>query len=303
MVSFSHTPILVDAVVAALAPRPGGRYCDATLGGGGHSEALLEACGPDGRVVGLDRDPAATAAARRRLERFGDRFVAVQTTFDAMPQVLADLGWGKVDGVLADLGVSSPQLDEADRGFSFQRRGPIDMRMNPTEGQTALDLIATCSEEDLAWVLRQYGDEKFSKSIARALKQALAAGMLTSTLALAEVVRGAVRIHDAGQDAATRTFQALRMAVNDELGQLHRLLTGLPQCLADGGRAVFLCFQSLEDRMIKQAWGASEVKSHWRVLTPKPVYASEDEVQSNPRSRAARLRAAVWSAETAGAKT
>lgn len=294
MAGYFHVPIMTKEVIAFLQPQPGGLYCDATLGGGGHSEAILEASSPDGHVLGIDRDPAAIAAAQTRLARFGRRFTAVQGNFGALTQILSDRRIEKVDGFFADLGVSSPQLDHGERGFSFQRRGPIDMRMNPHDEKTALDFIEQLDQRDLAWILKQYGDEKFSNQVARALKKAAEEKTLTNTIALAEVVRSAIRLHDAGQDPATRTFQALRIAVNDELGQLQSLLQQLPDCLAPQGRAVFLCFHSLEERMLKQAWKPTAGLSNWVPLTNKAVSAGPDETAANPRSRSARLRAAMY---------
>jgi 16S rRNA (cytosine1402-N4)-methyltransferase len=306
-----HVPVLADQLVTQLAPRPGGVYCDGTLGAGGHAERVLEAAGPDGRLVGLDRDPAALAIAGQRLARFAGRTTLVHATFGELDRVLADLGIARVDGVVLDLGLSSIQLDEAERGFSFSRPGPIDMRMNRSGGDpTALELIRRLDVEELASILRDLGEERYHKRIAHRLKEDARAGRLGTTTDLARAVEDCIpaaarrhmRIH-----AATQTFQALRIAVNRELDELDRFLEMFPDLLADGGRAVVISFHSLEDRRVKHrfrdlAWSSSlppqlaeaageRVHPIVRVLTRKAVVAGEDEVRGNPRARSARLRA------------
>lgn len=269
---------------------------DATLGGGGHSEALLAA---GARVVGIDKDPRALAAAQARLARFGDRFRAeLGNAADA-----AALAGAPVDGFLMDLGVSSPQLDDPARGFSFQVDGPLDMRMGK-EGQTAAELIAQTPEGELADLLYQYGEERASRPIARALKAALPQTTLEAVEAIRRGLKG--RPLHGPLHFATRTFQGLRIAVNDELGALDRALAALPSLLAPGGRAAFLSFHSLEDRRVKQAFRAlcGEVDqaprglpvdprgpAAFRALTKKALRAGEAEVEHNPRARSARLRA------------
>ena len=297
--SFVHATVLRDEVVQLLKPVPGKRLVDATLGGGGHAEALLEA---GAEVIGVDRDPSAVTAARARLAG-SDRFRALEGRAGELESLLGPMGLLPVDGLLLDLGVSSPQLDTAERGFSFQTEGPLDMRMGRT-GETASQLIARLSEHELSAVLRELGEEPFARPIARALKRDLP----TTTLAAVESIKGAVprkawrsKVH-----VATRTFQALRIAVNDELGELDRVLTALPRLLRIGGRAEVIAFHSLEDRAVKQAFRTLEgrctcppglpvcacgAQGTFRVLTRRAVQASEAEVERNPRARSARLRA------------
>lgn len=296
---FVHATVLRDEVVSLLNPAAGRRLVDATLGAGGHAEALLDR---GAEVIGVDRDPLAVAAARVRL---GGRpgFRALQGRASELEALLGPLGLLPVDGVLLDLGVSSPQLDTPERGFSFQTDGPLDMRMG-AEGETAAELIARLDASELAEVLRALGEEPFARPIARALK----AAQPQTTVAAVEAVKRAVprkawpkRIH-----VATRTFQALRMAVNDELGELDRVLAALPGLLSTGGRAAVIAFHSLEDRRVKDAFRTLEgrctcppglpvcvcgAQGSFRVLTRRAVQASEAEQEQNPRSRSARLRA------------
>lgn len=302
--------MLADEVVRYLAPRPGGVYCDATVGGGGHAERILDASAPDGRLIGVDRDPTALEASRKRLERFGDRVTLVHGTFSELPSILEALGVLPVDGILLDLGVSSPQLDVAARGFSFSKEGPLDMRMDPTSGETAEELLRRVSVDELEQILRDYGEERYAARIARAIKDALRQGDLHTTTELAALVAramppGAVRRDKI--DPATRTFQALRIAVNRELSELERFLEVFPRLLARGGRLVVIAFHSLEDRLVKERFRELEWTSRLprdlaeaagertepicRVLTRKPVTASEGEVRRNPRARSAKLRA------------
>jgi len=294
---FEHASVLLAETVAALAPADGDVIVDCTVGGGGHAEALLEtaAC----RVIGLDRDPAAVAAASARLVRFGDRFVAVRARFSELAEVLDALGLGPVQGILADLGVSSPQLDEADRGFSFQQDGPIDMRMDPDAPVSAADLVNDWPETDLADVIYRYGEERRSRAVARAI---VAGRPWTSTHALAEAVarvvgRGKGRIHP-----ATRTFQGLRIAVNDELGELERLLPTAVERLAPGGRLAVISFHSLEDRIVKrfvaEQTGRTAERDPWgnpmgeiRLRDARSI--APDSNDPNPRARSARLRCAT----------
>ncbi|MGO8969643.1 MAG: 16S rRNA (cytosine(1402)-N(4))-methyltransferase RsmH [Myxococcaceae bacterium] len=296
---FAHQTVLRDEVVDVLAPRAGQRMVDATLGGGGHAEALLER---GAEVIGVDRDPAALAAASARLAS-RPNFRALRGNAGDLESLLAPLGLLPLDGVLADLGVSSHQLEDAARGFSFQGDGPLDMRMGP-EGMTAAEAIAQTDESTLAQVLRELGEEPFARPIARALKEARP----TTTQAAVEAVKRGVsrRAWPKRTHVATRTFQALRIWVNDELGALERLLEALPRLLRVGGRAAIISFHSLEDRRVKQAFRALEGRcscppglpvcvcgagGSFRPLTRKAVKASEAEVARNPRSRSARLRA------------
>jgi 16S rRNA (cytosine1402-N4)-methyltransferase len=285
---FEHTTVMRDEIVRAIAPRPGGVYVDATLGGGGHTVALLEA-EPRARFVGIDRDPAAIAAAEERLAPVADRVAFVRAPFSEVRNRLDALGIGRVDGVVADLGVSSPQLDDALRGMSFRREGPIDMRMDPETGETALELIDRLDDDELADVIYRFGDERRSRRIARSVKKSLASGELRTTLDLRRaVVRAVGPARVGGVDPATRTFQALRIAVNGELEQLEQLLSSLHDLLADGGVAAIIAFHSLEDRLVKRSF----VAGGWATLTKKPQVATEEECAQNPRARGAKLRAA-----------
>lgn len=304
MSEFVHEPVLATEVVELLRPGPDRTLLDCTLGGGGHSLLFLER---GARVIGLDKDPRALAAAKARLARFGEAFRAVRSDFRDAKNVLDALGLGPVDGVLADLGVSSPQLDAPERGFSFSRAGPLDMRM-AGEGESLAGLLRRVDERELARILREYGEEPFARPIARAVKRAVEADETMDTGRLAEVVAGAIprkawprRIHP-----ATRTFQALRIAVNDELGALAAWLDALPALLAVGGRAAAISFHSLEDRMVKERFRALTrsctcppdlpvcacgARASFAPVTRKAVVAGEAEVAANPRARSAKLRA------------
>ncbi|OAI46281.1 S-adenosyl-methyltransferase [Planctomycetaceae bacterium SCGC AG-212-F19] len=286
-----HVSVLPREVLDFLAPAPGQVIVDATLGGGGHARLLAERVAPTGRVIGIDCDAAMLELARARLE--GWPTTLMQANFDQLPAVLKNLGVQAVDGVLADLGVSSDQLDAAQRGFSFQQPGPLDMRLNPDEGEPASALVQRLNERDLADLIYEYGEERFSRRIARRIVETRERTPLETTEQLAELVRQCVprpKGRKPGIDTATRTFQALRIAVNDELGSLERLLAALPRCLKPGGRAALISFHSLEDRRVKRAFADRAV---WQVLTKKPVQASDDEVRTNPRARSAKLRAAI----------
>lgn len=299
-----HVTVLKEEATAFLAPAPGRTVLDGTLGWGGHSEALLEA---GATVVGVDQDPRAIAAASARLERFGPRFQAVQGNFRNARHILDALGVGLVDGVLVDLGVSSPQLDEAERGFSFSKPGPLDMRMDTTTGLPLGEWLRQTGEAELARVIRDYGEESFARPIARAIKRAEALGELVDTASLAACVSGAIprarwprAIHP-----ATRTFQALRIALNDELGALDDFLDALPALVAFGGRAAIISFHSLEDRRVKRRFAELATgcicppglpvcgcgrTAQWTLLTRQPVSGSEREAAVNPRARSAHLR-------------
>lgn len=285
---FEHATVMRAEVVRAIAPRAGGIYVDATLGAAGHTVALLEA-EPRARIIALDRDPTAIAAARERLTPVADRVTLVRSVFSQLREQLDRLGVGRVDGVIADLGVSSPQLEDADRGMSFRREGPIDMRMDPEDSDTALDLIERSSDDELANVIYQFGDERRSRRIARSLKKALGAGELRTTLDLRRaIVRAVGPARVGGVDPATRTFQALRIAVNAELQHLERLLESLGGIVGEGGVAAFLSFHSLEDRLVKRAFMGPE----WAPLSKKPLVPSDEECAQNSRARSAKLRAA-----------
>jgi 16S rRNA (cytosine1402-N4)-methyltransferase len=283
-----HVPVLRREVFAALAPRSQGIYVDATLGAGGHAEALLET--PGTRVIGLDRDPRALALARARLARFGERLATVHGRFSEIEEHLAAFQIDRVDGIVADVGLSSMQLEDAGRGMSFRLEGPLDMRMDPTGGETALDLIDRLDDEELAGVIYRYGEERRSRRVARCIKQARASGELETTADLRRaVVRAVGPARVGGIDPATRTFQALRIAVNGEIDELKALLEAAPRVLAPGGVLAVISFHSLEDRLVKHALRDRAV---WEPLARKPITASDEEVAENPRSRSAKLRAA-----------
>jgi 16S rRNA (cytosine1402-N4)-methyltransferase len=286
--TFAHATVMRDEVIAALAPKDGGAYVDVTLGGGGHTEAILEAA--ETRVIGFDRDARALDAVRLRLGHFGERLTVVKSSFGRVREALSALGIAEVDGLCADLGVSSPQLDEPSRGMSFRHEGPIDMRMDQEEGETALELIERLGDDELADVLFKYGDERRSRRIARSIRRAVTDGELVTTLDLRRaIVRAVGPVRVGGVDPATRTFQALRIAVNRELEELEELLEALPHVIAPGGVAVILSFHSLEDRLVKHAFQKKEM---WAPLFKKPLVATEEERAENPRSRSAKLRAA-----------
>jgi len=302
---FSHRPVLLRETVELLAPDPGKLFLDATLGGGGHAEALLEA---GARVIGLDQDPRALDAARSRLAGHGDRFVAEHANFRDAAAVLERKGISQVDGALVDLGISSAQLDDAGRGFSFQRQGPLDMRMDPTRGSPLAERLAAWDEGELERILRDLGEERFARPVARRIASESRRGALTDTARLADAVASAIprKAWPRGIHPATRTFQALRIAVNDELGALSEFLAALPRIVSRGGRAAAIAFHSLEDRMVKQSFArlatgcicppdlpvcACGRTAGFRLLTRKAVKASASEEAENPRSRSARLRA------------
>lgn len=285
-----HVPVLRDEVVAAFLPLQSGLVVDATLGYGGHTEALLRAL-PGLSIVAFDRDENAIASSRERLRPFGSRVQIVHGEFGDMRRWLSDNGIAWVDGLLADLGVSSPQLDEADRGFSFRRQGPLDMRMDRSRGETARQLLERLSQEEVADLVYQLGEERHSRRVAACIKQALERGELETTLDLRRATvkaMGPRRLH--GTDPATRTFQALRMAVNRELEQLVSLTGSLHTIVRPGGVAALISFHSLEDRSVKRCF---QERALWTKATSKPVVPSTSEQDQNPRARSAKLRIAT----------
>ncbi len=286
--AFVHETVLRHEVVRLVEPGEG-TYVDVTLGGGGHAEALLEAS-PAARVIGMDRDPRALAHAKERLARFGARFVAEKATFLEVSEVLSSLSVREPAGIVADLGISSPQIDDPSRGMSFLGLGPLDMRMDPTTGESALELIHRLDQDELANVIYRYGEERRSRSIARSIKRLVAAGELETTHDLRRAVINAVGPHRAGGvDPATRTFQAIRIAVNEELDQLEALLASARTLLPEGGRLAVISFHSLEDRLVKRAF---QDRAAWQPLTKKPVVPTDEEQAKNRRSRSAKLRVA-----------
>jgi len=301
-----HTPVLLEEVLAGLAVRPEGLYCDATFGRGGHTAAILRALGPGGRVVAIDRDPEAIEAGRRRFE--GERrLTLVRGSFGELEQRVRAAGLeGELDGVLMDLGVSSPQLDEARRGFSFMQDGPLDMRMDNEAGQSAAQWLAKAGEREIADVLRRLGEERYARRIAAAVVAARARGPIERTGQLAAMVAAAVPSREPGKHPATRTFQAIRIHVNAELEALEAALPQAVRLLAPGGRLCVISFHSLEDRIVKRFIrreeqgdpvyaGLPEIPPHARPRLRRvgaAVTAGEDEVRVNPRARSAVLRVA-----------
>ena len=298
-----HIPVLGREVLASLQPREGGTYIDATFGAGGYSRAILET--PQTRVIGIDRDRTAILAGFELVDRSNGRLTLVEDRFSNLAEVCRAQSAPSVDGVVMDIGVSSMQLDEAGRGFSFRADGPLDMRMGQ-EGPTAADVIATASEADLANIIYIFGEERHSRSIARAIVAARKQEPITSTRALADLVGKIVRSKPGEIHPATRTFQGLRIFVNGELDELHLALSAAEQVLKPGGRLVVVSFHSLEDRIVKnflneraKASGGSRHQPEtaqrppsFTILTKRPVTAQEDEVSANPRARSAKLRAA-----------
>jgi 16S rRNA (cytosine1402-N4)-methyltransferase len=301
-----HTPVLIEEVLAALALRPAGLYVDATFGRGGHSARILQALGPDGRLIALDRDPAAIYAGRLRFAA-EPRLRLVQGEFaELAAHVRAQALRAHCDGIVFDLGLSSPQLDEAARGFSFNKDGPLDMRMDPTRGEPVSAWLARAGRDEMRHVIATYGEERFAGGIAREIERVRAAQPLTRTSALAALVARVVRTREPGKHPATRTFQALRIWVNDELGQIERGLEQALELLAPSGRLAVISFHSLEDRLVKTfISGHSEPDPLFAGLPQLPEQAqpplrrigrkqraSLDEIRANPRARSALLRVA-----------
>ncbi|RME69592.1 MAG: 16S rRNA (cytosine(1402)-N(4))-methyltransferase RsmH [Chloroflexi bacterium] len=302
-----HQSVLLEEVIAYLRPQPHGVYIDMTVGAGGHAAAVLEASSPDGQLFGFDQDGQALEIAAARLAEFGPRVHLYQLNFDRLRQAVQDYGIPPADGILFDLGISSMQVDQPERGFSFLADGPLDMRMDPTHGPSAADLVNHLPESELAELIFRYGEERYSRRIARAIVRARP---IFRTSDLAQIVAAAVpgggrkgrreRIHP-----ATRTFQALRIAVNDELGALERALPQAVEQLKPGGRLAVISFHSLEDRIVKQFFRREaqdcicppsqpvcvcQHKATIHIITKKPITPSPAEIESNPRARSAKLR-------------
>jgi 16S rRNA (cytosine1402-N4)-methyltransferase len=281
-------------VLDALDPQPAGRYIDGTVGGGGHAEGILERSEPSGQLLGLDRDPVALPPARQRLARFGARVHLRHGTFAELRAHAASLGWQAVDGILLDLGLSSMQLADPERGFSFRADGPLDMRFDPSQGAPASELVNRLSEMELAELIARHGEDPQARRIARAI---VAVRPLTSTTQLAAVVARAVRSRGYRTHPATRTFQALRIAVNDEMAALEQALPQAERLLRPGGRLAVIAFHSLEDRLVKRFFreasrGMDGGAVRLRLITRKPIRPEPEELSRNPRARSARLRVA-----------
>ena len=299
-----HQPVLYKEIIHALQPQDGGRYVDGTLGAGGHARGILEASAPDGQLLGLDVDPQALALARKTLAPYEQRTHLVQASYLSLSRQLAELGWKTVDGIVLDLGVSSMQFDTPERGFSFMNDAPLDMRFGPSALQTAADLVNEYSERELADLIYQYGEERDSRKIARAIVRARPLHTTRELVAVIEAVspRRGDRIHP-----ATRTFQALRIAVNEELASVEEVLPQALAALGSGGRLAVISFHSLEDRIVKDFFREQsrdlvnppyeriyeeERKATLKEVNRKPITPGEDEIKSNPRARSAKLRIA-----------
>lgn len=300
----AHQPVLYQEVLEALQPRDGGLYVDGTVGLGGHASGILQASAPDGRLLGLDVDPQALELATKTLAEFGQRAVLKRGSYGDMAQHMAEIGWRKVDGILLDLGASSLQFDKAERGFSFQQEGPLDMRFDPQGALSAAQIVNEWPEDDLADILFQFGEERQSRRVAREIVKARP---VTNTMQLAGVISRALGGRKSGIHPATRSFQALRIAVNQELSTLDAALPQAVEALKPGGRLAVIAFHSLEDRAVKQfmrqesrdcicppeqpVCTCGHVASI-KEVSRRPLSASEDEIRSNPRARSARLRVA-----------
>lgn len=289
MTTLSHTPVMLDEVLSLLDPEPGMVYVDVTIGGGGHAVEVAEKIGPHGLVIGIDRDPWAIEAAARRLTETKVPFALHHGRFSDLERFLMADGVSEVDLLLADLGASSAQLDDDSRGFSYTADVVLDMRMDPTDGETAAQLIARLSERELEDIMATYGEERYARRIAREIVRARRLGPVATTAELTAIIRRAMpqEGRHGSMHPARRTFQALRIAVNQELAELEGLLSTIPNVLKLGGRATVLAFHSLEDRRVKQAFTAPVLHR----LTSKPLRATEEEVGRNRRARSAKLRA------------
>lgn len=301
-----HIPVLLEEVITLLNPKPGGRYIDGTVGAGGHTRAILDAAAPDGHVLALDRDPEALDYARRQLVAYGRRVTFVNSSFARLAEVALEHGYTDVDGILLDLGLSSRQLSDPERGFSFLQEGPLDMRFDPRSGESAADLVNNLGAEELADIFRRYGEEQRSRHIARLI---VAHRPIETTTALASLIESdsapTIRRSRGGRHPATKVFQALRIAVNAELEEIEHALAAAVTLLRPGGRLAVISFHSLEDRLVKQFFRQQaqdcvcppdqpictcEARASLRLVTRKAVQPRESEVAVNPRSRSARLR-------------
>ena len=298
-----HQPVLYKEIIHALQPKSPGRYIDGTIGAGGHARGVLEACAPDGCLLGFDLDPQALALARETLAPYGKRVTLVQASYDSLIEVMRGIGWDSADGILLDLGLSSMQLDTPERGFSIQHEALLDMRFNPDAGLTAAQLVNTASEAELANMFFRYGEEPRAKRIA---KMIIEARPLTTTTQLAEIAKRVYPSHSRIHPA-TRIFQALRIAVNNELAVVENALPKAVSALHPGGRLAVISFHSLEDRIVKDFFRSAsqdqinppyeqiyevERKAILKVINRKPITPSEEEIKANPRARSAKLRVA-----------
>ena len=305
--TFEHTPVLLDEVIENLQIRPGGIYVDGTLGGAGHSFEIVRRLSLDGRLVGIDRDEAAVEAAAKRLEPFADRVTIVRGNYLDTPSILQDLGIGSMDGILLDIGVSSHQFDEADRGFSYREDAPLDMRMDRRDQLTAADIVNGYSEAELFRIIRDYGEDQFAKNIAKHIVMYRQKKPVETTLELSEIIRGAIpaKMREGKGHPAKKTFQAIRIEVNHELEILKDSIDSLIDLLTPGGRLCIITFHSLEDRIVKNAFRTAEDpcicpkdfpvcvcgrKPKGKVITRKPVTASAEELEENNRAHSAKLR-------------
>ncbi len=299
-----HLPVLYQEVLSAIQPTSGGRYVDGTVGAGGHARGILEASAPDGQLLGIDRDPRALEAAYQTLEDYQDRCILIQGSYRNLPAHLNKLNWEQVSGILVDLGLSSLQLGEAERGFSFQEEGPLDMRFDPSQPRTAAEIVNTFPREELANLIYRFGEERSSRKIADAI---VANRPLKTTRELAALIESVMGRSQSSIHPATRTFQALRIAVNRELEALSDFLPTALQSLEPGGRVAVIAFHSLEDRIVKQYFRresadclcppelpvcACDHQAQLREITRRPIRPDEEERAANPRSRSAKLRVA-----------
>ena len=306
---FTHQTVLLHETIDLLQVRNEGVYVDGTLGGGGHTRALLEACAPSGQVVAIDQDQTALDHAQIWGQSYGDRLRIVKGNFRELPRILDQLGIQRVDGVICDLGVSSPQFDEGERGFSYHQEAQLDMRMDDQATKTAKDLLNQWDASELAKIFRDYGEEKWAARVAERIVFARKQKMIETTTELVDLIKAAIPVaaRRTGPHPARRIFQALRIAVNDELGALEQLLADVPDCLNTNGRVAVISFHSLEDRIVKKAfqWEATgcicpprlpqcvcQHVARFKVITRRPVLPSEEEVAENPRARSAKLRVA-----------
>ena len=289
-----HIPVMLDECLEGLNLKPGGVYVDGTMGGGGHSSEILKRIGPEGTLIALDRDGGAVEDTEARLRPIADehqvKLYCLNHNYADTPEIIQELGIKAIDGILLDLGLSSDQLEDRERGFSFNSEGPLDLRFNRMAGEPASRLVNRLGEKHLADIIYQFGEERFSRRVARNIVKHRHGNPIETAAQLAEVVRRSVpKSKGHSIDPATRTFQALRIAVNEELKWLNVIMRRIPEILSEGGRAVIMSFHSLEDRIVKEAFQES---LHLNILVKKPMRAGEEEVERNPRSRSAKLRIA-----------